>query len=523
MILQKAGTGLIQNRTKNPIRRDCSVKLYTAIFDHIMNLSMDFHVDKNDSEISLITMQADSLTRLLEIIVLDFIPICVDLLAACYVFYQKFNAVASFLVVTSIIFYTTADLKISSWNRARIDNITKSEINERTIMGQAIKSWEVVANFNQISNEKTRYGEAVEGSENERVQYSQQCAAGQAIKESLRILVYTCLIAHTMYEIDQGRASAGDLVFFLQYWSNLISPLNNVIGHYEFLANDLKRAEKLIALLKLKPSVTDKEDAVVFKPTEGEVAFHDVGFSYVPERKILADVNMCAGPGKTVALVGSSGSGKTTALRLLTRSYDVAAGRVTIDGQDIRDITQSSLRDAIGIVPQDHPLLQASVLENVRYARPTATLEEVQEACRKAAIHDKIESFPEKYNTLVGANGMKLSGGEAQRISIARVFLKNSPIVLLDEATNSLDVETEELVQIAFERLAKKCTTFVIAHRLTTVRHADCIYVFDQGKIVDIGTHDELMKKPNGRYQTLWNKQFRGFVKNPDLEVDGED
>jgi ABC-type multidrug transport system fused ATPase/permease subunit len=246
------------------------------------------------------------------------------------------------------------------------------------------------------------------------------------------------------------------------------------------------------------------------KRGDGRVTFHNVGFAYDPRLKTLKDVDISVDPGTTVALVGMTGSGKTTILRLLLRLYDVTAGRIEIDGQDIRDITLSSLRQTIGVVPQDPVLFNASILENLRYARPSATDDEIYDACRAAAIHEKILTFVSGYDTKVGEQGVKLSGGELQRIAIARVFLKQSPILLLDEATSAVDSNTESEIQLALDRLRAKRTTFVIAHRLSTIVGSDRILVLHEGQVVESGSHQELLKKENGRYQNLWQNQFGG-------------
>jgi ABC-type multidrug transport system fused ATPase/permease subunit len=280
-------------------------------------------------------------------------------------------------------------------------------------------------------------------------------------------------------------------------------------AQYRWLVSDLVDAERLLYLFNSKPSITEKENATILKSGDGRVIFNDVNFAYDTRLSTLKGVNITVEPGTTIALVGRTGSGKTTILRLLLRLYDVTSGRIEIDGQDIRDITLSSLRDTIGVVPQDPVLFNASILENLRYARPAATDEEIQEACRAAAIHEKILTFVDGYNTTVGENGVKLSGGELQRIAIARVFLKQSPVLLLDEATSAVDSETESEIQIALDRLRARRTTFVIAHRLSTIVGADRILVLHEGQVVESGSHQELVNK-GGRYQTLWENQFGG-------------
>jgi ABC-type multidrug transport system fused ATPase/permease subunit len=272
--------------------------------------------------------------------------------------------------------------------------------------------------------------------------------------------------------------------------------------------SDLVDAERLLFLFKAKPSVTEKENAIPMESSGCRVVFNHVDFSYSPRLSTLKDVDIAVEPGTTVALVGMTGSGKTTIFRLLLRLYDVTSGRIEIDGQDIRDITLDSLREAIGVVPQDPVLFNAPIIENLRYARPSASDDEIHQACRAAAIHEKVLTFEDGYNTTVGEQGVKLSGGELQRIAIARVFLKKSPILLLDEATSAVDSNTESDIQAALDRLRANRTTFVIAHRLSTIMSADRILVLHEGKVVESGSHPELLGKEGGIYQRLWQNQF---------------
>jgi ABC-type multidrug transport system fused ATPase/permease subunit len=283
------------------------------------------------------------------------------------------------------------------------------------------------------------------------------------------------------------------------------------------IANYLVDAERVLQVLNTKPSITDKEGATELQVPNGTVTFTDVGFAYDPRKPTIADVSFTAHAGQTIALVGETGSGKSTLFKLLCRFYDATAGSITIDGQDVRDVTVRSLREAMGMVPQDATLFNVSIMENVRYARLDATDDEVHDACKAAAIHDKIVSFPDGYATTVGERGVKLSGGELQRVSIARVLLKRPKIVLLDEATSAVDSKTEGEIQEAFRSLSKGRTTFVIAHRLSTIMDADQILVVDKGKVVERGTHEELLQK-KGRYHMLWETQTEKHKKKAETD-----
>jgi ABC-type multidrug transport system fused ATPase/permease subunit len=365
-----------------------------------------------------------------------------------------------------------------------------------------------VTYFNQFSYERHRFGEAVDLSLKASSRWGQRRAFGKALLDLIKPVTFVAFSSLIIHEISVGRASTGDFVFFIQYWSSLISPLTYLSAQYRWLVSDLVDAERLLFLFKAKPSITEKENAIPLQASGCRVVFNHVDFSYNRRLSTLKDVDVAIEPGTTVALVGMTGSGKTTIFRLLLRLYDVTSGRIEIDGQDIRDITLNSLREAIGVVPQDPVLFNAPIIENLRYARPSASDDEIHEACRAAAIHEKILTFEDGYNTTVGEQGVKLSGGELQRIAIARVFLKKSPILLLDEATSAVDSNTESDIQAALDRLRANRTTFVIAHRLSTIMSADRILVLHEGKVVESGSHPELLGKEGGIYQKLWQNQF---------------
>jgi ATP-binding cassette subfamily B protein len=286
----------------------------------------------------------------------------------------------------------------------------------------------------------------------------------------------------------------------------LFIPLGFLGSSYRMIRQALVDMEFLFQLLDLEPEIRDKANATDLEVRDGEVQFTGVNFGYEPERSVLSDVSFTIAPGTTTAIVGPSGAGKSTLSRLLYRFYDVNAGKVAVDGNNVADVTQASLRSAVGIVPQDTVLFNDTIAYNIRYGRPDATEQEVFDAARLASIHEFILSLPKGYETRVGERGLKLSGGEKQRVAIARTVLKNPPVLVLDEATSALDIGTEREIQAALKEVSKNRTTMVIAHRLSTIVHADEILVMDKGSIVERGSHNELLAL-EGVYSVMWRRQ----------------
>ncbi|GJC77425.1 heavy metal tolerance protein [Colletotrichum liriopes] len=507
LISEESGLGLIEALAKIPIKQFSYRQITNAAFSHVMSLPMEFHSERDSAEVMKAIEQGEALSNLLETAIIDILPTIVDMVIALWFLYWKFNAYVSLTMLVACAAFVTLEVFTSNLNIANRRASSKAEREEVRIMHQAVQGWQTVSYFNMFGFEKRRFGQAV----NTQLAASRKYGVGdafiQALLEMTVPITFFTLASLVLYEISHGRASAGDFVLLLSYWEFLIWPLKYLSHNYRYLMTDLVDAERLLDLLQTKSTIVEKEDATVLRTIKGHVAFENVGFSYDARRPTLQDVSISAAPGQTIGLVGETGAGKSSIMKLLLRFYDVTSGRITIDGYDLRDVTLSSLREALGVVPQDPLLFNASVMENLRYARPSATDEDIFDACRAAAIHDRILTFADGYESKVGEQGVKLSGGEIQRLAIARVFLKNPPILILDEATSAVDTKTEASIQHALDALKSGRTTFVIAHRLSTIVNADKIIVIHGGGVAENGTHDELLAR-GGMYKDLWIRQI---------------
>lgn len=328
-----------------------------------------------------------------------------------------------------------------------------------------------------------------------------------AVINTITDLAPLLVIGFASYQVIQGRLTIGEMTAFYGYVGLIYSPIRRLVNSSTILTQSLASMDRVFEFLDEKYDITDRPNAHQLKNARGEIKFEKVDFHYTPESPpVLKGIDLTVAPGETVALVGPSGGGKSTLVALVPRFYDVTSGRVLLDGRDVRDWTQASLRSQIGMVLQDNILFSGTVLENILMGRIDATMEEVIAAAKAANAHDFIMELPQKYETEIGERGVKLSGGQKQRIAIARVFLKDPPILIFDEATSSLDLESEQMIQEALEKLAADRTTFIVAHRLATITHADRIVVIEHGEITEIGTHEELMKK-RGSYYNLYQVQ----------------
>lgn len=505
-VSDQGASGLIRLLASIPIKQFSYRQVTNAAFNHVITLSMDFHSDRDSAEVMKAIEQGESLTDLLETLISEILPTLVDLAVAFGILYWKFNVYAALIMGIAATAFIVLEVAITSWNVKNRRESSKAQREEVRIMHQAIQGWQTVTYFNMFDFERRRFGQAVDKQLAASRAWAIRDEINQSLLDVLSPVTFFTLASLVVYEISQERASPGDLVFLIQYWSFLVQPLKYLSWDYRNMMSKLIDAERLLYLFQTKSSITDKRDASELLHVEGHVAFEHVSFAYDSRKQTLQDLSLSITPGQTLALVGETGAGKSSIVKLLLRFYDVSAGCIKVDGCDIRDMTLSCLRNALGVVPQDPLLFNASIRENLRYARPSATDEEIYQACRAAAMHDKILSFADGYETRVGEQGVKLSGGEIQRLAIARVFLKNPPILILDEATSAVDTNTEYSIQLALDELKRARSTLVIAHRLSTIVSAHRILVIHDGRVVEAGTHGELIEKA-GRYRDLWNRQ----------------
>ena len=483
-------------------------RLALETFEHIHRLSMRYHITRKTGGLSrIIERGVKGVEFLLRYLVFSTGPLVLELVligAAIFWKLQDWRYVG--IILATIAVYVWFTFAITEWRvkLRRKMNEQDTDANQKAI--DSLLNFETVKYFGAAGREAARYDEAMAGYEAAALKTSYSLAFlnfGQAVLITAGLVAVMLLAA---IGVQAGELTVGDFVLVNAYMIQITMPLNFLGTVYREIRQALVDMRQMFDLLDEPPEVQDSRNASQLRITKGRVQFEAVSFSYDSERPILEDVNIDIPAGQTIAIVGPSGSGKSTIGRLLFRFYDVTGGAVVIDGQDVRDVTQDSLHQAIGVVPQDTVLFNDTIYYNIAYGRAHATRDEVIKAARDAQIHDFIMSLPDTYDTRVGERGLKLSGGEKQRVGIARTLLKDPPILLLDEATSALDSETEHEIQEALERAGQGRTVITIAHRLSTVQNADRILVLEKGTVVEAGTHSELLSK-NGRYLDLWTLQ----------------
>ncbi|OJD26181.1 hypothetical protein ACJ73_02441 [Blastomyces percursus] len=489
-----------------PLEEYSYENLSSAAYNQIMTLSSDYHDSKSSMHLYQLVARGQSVNNMVRKLCFTIGPMVIDLALAVSVLYYLFDAyMALDVAAISVLFMWTSTKILDTQAKKRrefVANMTK----EFTHLGETTTNWYTVSYFNRISYEKSRYSSRVSDQLASRRQHTIWVHMQESVQSLLLLLGLTIACFMAVYQVIKGTKPIGNFIMLLSYWGQLSGPLQLVASGFGSLAMDMIDMEELLELLKQKPTVTNCANAKPMCLDRGDIEFIDVNFSYDGKREVLKNVNFKVKAGQTAALVGQTGSGKTTILQMLNRFYDPTSGSVKIDGQDISEVTLESLRSNIGVVPQNPALFDDTIMDNIRYARPGATDEEIIKVCKDVALHDRILTFTDGYRTKVGERGQKLSGGELQRVAIARAIIKNPKIVLLDEATSSVDSETEAHVQESLNCLRVGRTTFIVAHRLSSVIHADKIMVVEDGQIVEEGNHIDLLNK-KGHYYRLWTFQ----------------
>ncbi|EUC27158.1 hypothetical protein COCCADRAFT_31288 [Bipolaris zeicola 26-R-13] len=501
-----AGLGVIDGMANLVISNSAYRGVTLLAYEHVLGLSMDFHTSKDSGEVLKAVEQASSLNTLIETLLFNVAPILLDLFVAMYYVTHLFDAYMAFIVLYMGTAYIAIGFYFTTLSQPKRRHYVEKQRSESSTVNETIRNWQTVAYFNRFAHECKRHAENINDTISAQYQYYSRSMGQHAAQNLLTTLGLSGACVFGMTQIVTGRKPIGNLVTLIMYWHTMTSPLYALSYSFRQTTSSLIDAERLLQLLNTKPTVADQEGAKEIVVVKGEVEFKDVHFHYDERKPTIKNVNFKASGGQTIAFVGETGGGKSTMLKLLFRFYDITSGSIIIDGQDLLSVTQDSLRDALGVVPQDPDLFNQSIRQNIRYSKLDATDAEIEDACRAAAIHDDIVSFPDGYNSKVGERGVRLSGGQLQRIAIARVLLKNPKIVLLDEATSAIDSSTEAHIQEALRKLTQGRTTFVIAHRLSTIVNADQILVMNKGEIVERGTHQELLRNAGGEYTKLWRR-----------------
>ena len=478
-----------------------------SVFNHLFRLSLGYHLGRRTGELSrAIDRGVRAITFMLGMVLFNILPTLFEFGLVIVILLINYDWPFAAITFVTIVGYAIFTIVATEWRTEyrRLMNTEDNAVSAKAV--DSMLNYETVKTFTNERLEAERFDTALSRYQGAAVKSQTTLAALNFGQAAIVAVGVTAIMVVAAQGVVAGRLTVGDVVLVNAFLLQLYQPLNILGFVYRELKQSLADLETLASLLATKPEIADKANAHPLALNGGDVRFQGVSFSYDSRRPILQGLDFTLPAGQSLAVVGSSGSGKSTIVRLLFRFYDVDDGRILIDGQDIRDVTQNSLRSVIGLVPQDTVLFNDTIGNNIAYGRANAGQEAIEDAARAAQIHDFVKGLPDGYDTLVGERGLKLSGGEKQRVAIARMVLKNPPILILDEATSALDSLTEQQIQTALKRLASGRTTLMIAHRLSTIVDADHILVLDEGKVIEQGTHLALLDK-NGVYADMWARQ----------------
>ncbi|XP_070770871.1 ATP-binding cassette sub-family B member 6 [Enoplosus armatus] len=493
-----------------------------CLFSHLHGLSLRWHLERRTGDVlRSVDRGTSSINNLLSYILFSILPTVCDIIIAIIYFVSYFSVWFGLIVFTCMVLYLTCTILITEWRTKYRREMNNQDNNAKSRAVDSLLNFETVKYYSAEDYEVRCFEEAI-------LKY-QHCewkssASLALLNQTQNIIIGSGLLAGSLlcaHLVSEGQFQIGDYVLFGTYIIQLYTPLNWFGTYYRLIQSAFVDMENMLALLTEQKEILDAEDAQDLQLTAGQVEFDRVCFSYVPGTEILRDVSFTVEAGQTVALVGPSGSGKSSVLRLLFRFYDPQSGSIRIDGQDISKVRQSSLRSYIGVVPQDTVLFNNTIGNNIRYSRVTASNQEVERAAMAADIHARILELPQGYDTEVGERGLKLSGGEKQRVAIARTILKEPRIILLDEATSSLDTQTERNIQASLAKVCTNRTTIVVAHRLSTIVGANQILVVHNGQIAERGRHEELLVR-GGLYAAMWMKQQKSHDTQTETQMNNQ-
>ncbi|ETN92414.1 Lipid A export ATP-binding/permease protein MsbA [Gammaproteobacteria bacterium MOLA455] len=479
------------------------------VFNHVHSLDLDFHLNRRTGGLARdIERGTNGISFLMRFFVFNIAPTLIEISLVIGLLFYNYGIEFAAITMASVVLYIFFSMITTDWRTQFVRQANKADSAASTRSIDSLLNYETVKYFTNEKHEARLYDDALADWENARRKNRLSLLSLNAGQALIITAAMTAMMWLAALRVVEGAMTIGDFVLINAFMMQLFMPLNFLGFVYREIKGSMANIENMFALMDLSSKVQDTPSAPQLNVTQGHIRFDQVCFDYQPNRQILKNISFEIQPGEKVAIVGASGAGKSTLVKLLFRFYDPTQGSISIDGQDIRSVSQHSLRGAIGIVPQDTVLFNSSIFDNIRYGKPEASDEDVHNTIRMAHLEAFVKQLPDGVETLVGERGLKLSGGEKQRVAIARTILKRPPILLFDEATSSLDSNSERSILVALEEIAEGHTSLVIAHRLSTIVDADKIVVLDQGSIVEQGNHEQLLAL-NGRYAELWSTQLK--------------